>query len=324
TVPHHGLPGCDGSLRLVEQHLRAADARRSHRRPRGAMTVADARLHRHRIARRIAGDEVRAGCEEPVALQIGDITDADAVRTRIDVDDISRRTARQSEPLPLSDRVRRDAGMRTDDSTGLVDQRSRLEQRWIAAPQEASIVVIRNEADLLALGLFRGHQAHAARIVTDAALFHIPDREVRSGQLALAQRPQEIRLILSRVFAAPQQVAAGCLVARHTRVVSGGDSGSAPCVGAGEQRAELEIDIAGDARDWRAAAAIRLCKAIDDRSLELVFHIENVVGNAERARDPARVVYGLAATAGTKTGRGVGVAPYTHGDADDLVTTLHQ
>ena len=86
------------------------------------------------------------------------------------------------------------------------------------------VVVVGNEADLLAVRLVGDRQPRRARVLADGVLRPIADREDRARQLVLRQREQEVRLILRRIDAALQQVPAGRLVALDARVVAGGDA----------------------------------------------------------------------------------------------------
>ncbi len=76
-----------------------------------------------------------------------------------------------------------------------------------SGPQEAPVVVVRDEADLLALGLVGRHQAQRARLLSHGLLREIAYGKARRGKLLLRQRPQEVRLVLSPVTSAPEQIA---------------------------------------------------------------------------------------------------------------------
>ena len=121
---------------------------------------------------------------------------------------------------------------------------------------EARVVVVRDEADLLAVRLVGDRQPRAARVLADGVLRAIADREDGARELLLRQREQEVRLILRRVDAALQQVAAGRRVALDARVVAGRDRVGAEAARALDQRRELQIAVAVRAGQRRPAGGV--------------------------------------------------------------------
>ena len=75
--------------------------------------------------------------------------------------------------------------------------------------EERRVVAVGHEADLVAVGLFGDRQAELARVLADRRLVERADREHRVRELRLVQREEEVRLILRRIDAALQAVAAG-------------------------------------------------------------------------------------------------------------------
>src|SRR2546425_812216 len=104
---------------------------------------------------------------------------------------------------------------------------------------DAAVVMVGHEADLLALGLVRRGQPPATRVGPHLLLRQVAHGKARGGELGLRERPQKIGLVLSNVAPSPEQVASRRAVARHPRVVSGGDGGGVPGGGAPKQRSEL-------------------------------------------------------------------------------------
>jgi hypothetical protein len=98
--------------------------------------------------------------------------------------------------------------------------------------------------------------------------------------------------------------------------------GRAERAGLGQQVAELELFVAHHARVRRAAGAVFAGEIIDDHLLELVRLVDDVVGNAERVRDAARVGDGLRAAAFVLRARDAILRPDLHGHADDVVALL--
>jgi hypothetical protein len=87
-----------------------------------------------------------------------------------------------------------------------------------------------------------------------------------------------------------------------------------------EEEVELDVSIAFDARIGRATREVPLDEGSNDVALELLGIVEDVVVNAERLGDAARVldVSDRAAT------RVRDAAPQLQGCAHDLVTLLQQ
>ena len=185
--------------------------------------------------------------------------------------------------------------MRAERAAAAVDDRSRPKHVRVATSQKATVVVVGNEADLLALGLVGRHQAEPARVGAYLLLVEIAHRKLRRRELALVERPEKIGLILARVAAASQQIASRRFVTRDARVVSGGDAGGIPRAGARQQRAELEIDITRHARHRRSPAAVCVGERPDHRAVELRLHVQHVVRNVQLARHAPRVVHRLGA-----------------------------
>ena len=158
-------------------------------------------------------------------------------------------------------------------------------------------------------------------------LGEVTDGEPRRRQLRLGERPQEIRLVLAPIAGAAQLPETGRRVALDPRVVAGGDGRRVPRLRAGQERAELEVAVAADARHRRASAAVALAERRDHGALELLGHVEDVVGDGQRAGDPPGVVDRLRPAAEAEPARRLGrrlPRPYAHRHADRLVTGLDQ
>src|SRR5262245_15828767 len=85
-----------------------------------------------------------------------------------------------------------------------VDDRAATRQRRLASRDEAGVVAVRNETDLLAVGLVGDEKLEPPRLLPDLRLRQRADGEERTGQLLLREREQEVRLILLGIGAAPQ------------------------------------------------------------------------------------------------------------------------
>src|SRR5215510_13337166 len=144
-----------------------------------------------------------------------------------------------------------DAGMLCEHAAALVDDLSAA-RRSRAATDEACVVVIRNEADLLAVGLGRNRQLSCVRVLAYRLFRTIADREDRSRQLRLRQREQEVRLVLRRILAARELIGAGRRPL-DARVVAGRDGVGSEGRGSLEERRELQVAVAVRARERRPA-----------------------------------------------------------------------
>ena len=147
------------------------------------MAVANPGLHAQRLPRRIAGDEVDARGGEPVALEVRGRPHGEAIGGRVDVDDVARAPLPETEPATLADRVGRDAGVGAEHAAIPVDDGPRLEQVRVAPAQEAAVVVVGHEADLLALRLVGRDEAEPPRVRAHVVLVEVAHGKVRRREL---------------------------------------------------------------------------------------------------------------------------------------------
>src|ERR1044071_8698430 len=87
----------------------------------------------------------------------------------------------------------------------LVDDCARARDRGLLPLDEHRVIAIRNEADLLAVGLLRHCQPETACLSAYLGLGERSDREHGARELILGQRKQKVRLILLGIAAALQQ-----------------------------------------------------------------------------------------------------------------------
>src|SRR5207253_6140088 len=143
---------------------------------RRAVIVADPGLHAHRRRRVIAGDDVDVTSGQSRSVELAQISDGDGVRRGVERRDVERRAGCEAEATLLPDRVACDPAMRAELPALPVDDRARTEQARLAAPKEVTIVAVGHEADLLALGLVRCHEAEAPGMTADFVLRELADR----------------------------------------------------------------------------------------------------------------------------------------------------
>ena len=191
---------------------------------------------------------------------------------------------------------------------------------------EARVVVVGDEADLLAVRLVGDGQLPSPRVLADRILGTIAHREHRVRELLLRQREQEIRLILGRIDGAPEQESSGRFVALDPGVVAGGHPVRAePAAPIGE-RGELQVAVAVRAGQRRPPRRILPHEVRDDHLFELPLEVDDVVGNLQRGGHAPRVVEIVDRTAAAKRPLVAG-APCVvelHGQTDDVMPLLGQ
>ena len=189
--------------------------------------------------------------------------------------------------------------------------------------QRVAVVAAGDEADLLALGLVGRRQTEPARDVADLRLGQLAEREPRVIELVLAQAVQEVGLVLVGVACA-QQPRPPVRTDVAPRVVAGRDRLAVVQVARPpEQRPELDVGVAVDARRRRLAAQVGVEERLEDAGIELALEVHDVERDVELGGDPAGVVGGVErAAALLELGVAVGDVVEAHPDADHLVALL--
>ena len=160
-------------------------------------------------------------------------------------------------------------------------------------------------------------------MAADLVLGHAAEREADGGELGGGHGEQEVGLVLAGVAAAPELVAGAAR--DDLRVVAGDEEVGADRAGAREQRRELDVLVALDARVGGLAGEVGLDEVVDDGGAELGGEIDDVVRDAEVGAHGARVLDVARAAAPAAGGRGgaPGVVQ-PHGHPDDLVALLDE
>src|SRR2546429_1019482 len=157
------------------------------------------------------------------------MTDDHPVLTRVDRKNVERPGLSYSNPAALANRVSMNACMRAQNlaACGHDFTLARLAACLLFGRQvtidEARVVTVRNEADLLRLFLFRHRQLIIARRLTRIVLRQFSQRKQRARKLILSQLPKKVRLILLRIAAAQQATTIARFVELNARVVTGGN-----------------------------------------------------------------------------------------------------
>ena len=140
------------------------------------------------------------------------------------------------------------------------------------------------------------------------------------GQLVLAQAVQEVGLVLVRI-AGSQEARRAVRPGVLAGVMAGRDRVAVVQVaGPAEQRPELDVRVAVNARARRRAAEICIEERLHDPGIELALEVHDVERDIELGGYAARVVGGIRrAAALLDLGVAVGDVVQAHPDADDLV-----
>src|SRR5438105_9555473 len=112
---------------------------------------------------------------------------------------------------------------------------------------EACVVAVGHEADLLALRLVRRGQPARGGQAADLVLGQVADREYGARELLRGQAEQEVRLVLPPVAAAQQAPPPRARVAVRARVMAGGHVLDPQGARALDQALELHLRVAARA-----------------------------------------------------------------------------
>src|SRR6185312_15003861 len=180
--------------------------------------------------------------------------------------------------------------------------------------QEAAEVALADEADAGGILLRMGRQRRLAGQFAHARLLDPAQRKQRGGQLLLAQRMQEITLVLGRVRRPQQPVAS--VHAIDAGVMAGGDLFRAEHASLVEEGLELDLAIAQHVRIGCAAGAVFGKKVLEHAIPVLRREVARVERDAQAATDRHRVL--AVRVAGART-VAVVLFPVLHEQAFDLV-----
>src|SRR5262245_12485314 len=133
--------------------------------------------------------------------------------------------------------------MLADDRPVSVNDAAGSERLRDTLPQEPPIIIVRDEADLLAFRLLGSREAQRCRLRSHLILRQLANGKARRRKLGLGQRPEKVGLILLVVVTSPQQPSPGGLLSRNSGVVACGDCRSVPRPSAAQQRPELDVAI---------------------------------------------------------------------------------
>src|SRR5262245_41607109 len=209
VVEHDGLAGRHSALRYIEPNLdtfavRAAVTPGSDRCRGRDVSMPDLGRHGQRRLETRPRDQVHLLRPQTVDFDFVAFTDDDRIAGRVDCGHVQGTTCREAQSATLTDGVVGNARMLAEHGAPSVDDRPWPKRVWNPPSEEASVVVVRNETDLLALGLVRRHQAEGSCLLSNFLLLEIAHGKSRGGELILRQGPEKIRLVLLPVAAPPE------------------------------------------------------------------------------------------------------------------------
>src|SRR5215472_7939013 len=212
-----------------------------------------------------------------------------APRRRIEAKHIERMPRGDAEPTPLADGEVDDAGMGAEHAAGFVYDLARLGGARLEALDHLAVAAGRHEADVLAVVLFRNGKTETARQLARLRLGQVAEREAQQLELLPRGGKQEIALVALGVARAIERaVALG--QPSGGDVMAGGQHARAELARGRQQVAEFDGLIALDAGYRGLSRHVAVGKAVDDRLLEALLVVEDVMGNADALRHRTGVI----------------------------------
>ena len=163
----------------------------------------------------------------------------------------------------------------------LIDHRPGPKRLRGSRPQKASVIAA-HEAELLAFWHCCCRQVPGSCQRPDLGLLEATEREPRSGELPLRQRPEEVALIFRLVASSQQTQPPRPRVRGDARVVAGGHRVYIPGQGAVQEGAKFDLAVAHDARAWGPPGRVLTSKVNDDALTEFSLVIQEIVGDSKR------------------------------------------
>jgi hypothetical protein len=195
-----------------------------------------------------------------------------------------------------------------------------------AIAQQAAVVAVGHEADLLALWLLGSDEPTRSGYLANFRFRHATEWEPRPRDCSTVESVEEVGLVLLGIDSGTQSPGASIIRDGATRIVAGGNSiatkESAPLP---NERAKLHRRIAANARARCLTALIRSDERFQYGIGELSFKVLNVEWDAEMVGDAPCVVSGIkgAATLAV-TVTLIGGAVQAHPNTNDLMAGLDQ
>ena len=230
----------------------------------------------------------------------------------------------EAQSLALADRIVDDACMLAQHMALPVHEWAGL--RLLAGAQfnDAGIVAVRHEADILTVALSGVYKTMLLSQLTRLGLVQRAEREAQMRQLVLIQEIQHIALVLAVVHGLFQEPAAVFLL--DAGIVAGNDIIQAVLPGEGQHFIKLHVAVAVNTWIGCSACLIDPDKFFDDSLFKLSGKVQYLIRNIQLKRHLAGIVNIPLGTASVKwTESNVLVSVQTHGGAFTAVPLLqHQ
>ncbi len=240
----------------------------------------------------------------------------DGGRGRIQMRHEERSLAGDAQPFPLADGEGRDAAMSAQGLAAGINNGTWPQSLGATSAQIGHIVVVGNEADLLAVGLGVHRQAHGTCLRTHIFLAgHVAQGKQYAPQELACNSEQHVGLVLvPRRLAQDRWTTAN---RQNARIVAGGHPRNPQGVRMTNEPAELDLGVAWNTGIGRAAAPVFVDEILDDR-LECVREVQHVELDAQLVRHRARVRRVLRRAASARVAVRIAGRTQTHEHACDL------
>ena len=194
----------------------------------------------------------------------------------------------EAQSLALADRIVDDACMLAQHMALPVHEWAGLRLLAGAQLNDAGIVAVRYEADILTVALSGVYKAMLLGNLTRLGLVQRAEREAQMRQLVLIQEIQHIALVLAVVHGLFQEPAAVFLL--DAGIVPRGDGITAKQLRALDELGEFHVAVAVDAGVRCRAALIGIHKAVHHLLAEAVREIEHIERHTELIGHAARIL----------------------------------
>ena len=284
VVADHRLSQRDGELGLGESHLKTVLSRCANPSTDRLRVVADldGALDPTAVVRIAEPIGSRRGA--PLGQELGPATHAHRIGGRVLLDNVERVPHRHPQAAPLSDGKVLVSPVAAEDLARGIHDAARHHFR--VTSDEACVVIIVYEADLLRVGFVEDRKIEPAGDPSDIRLVILADRKQHFPEPLLRCTEEHVALVLVAVDAPQKPRRAGAPV--DPRIMARGDEPGAHLPGIGMQLAELQPVIASDAGVRRATRVVLSHEVIDDPA-ELLLEVADVQGNPQLGRYTAGV-----------------------------------
>ena len=183
------------------------------------------------------------------------------------------------------------------------------------AGEEALLALPGEEAEVLALGLFRDREAVTLGDLPHLRLAEMGEREAEPPQQLRRQRREHVALVLGVVVGGGQQRPVA--VVDDPRVVAGDQTRGAEARGEVEHRRDPNLAVADDARVRCRPGGVAGEEGADHPAPEVLLEVEGEVRDVDRVGDRAGAEHRLGRAAGLRP-VGLRIGPELDRDPDDF------